>query len=218
MSLPRLIRQPVPVAAEPGFTVRLFVLAQSDNGALSYAWERDTGSGFAALVNGGRVSGATSAFLVIADAEAGDAGQYRCVVTNTTGDSTTNSVNVSVADYGFDPGEDHEPPAAGTAVYSPAGSGSPEGVYYGLQGQSFWRTDNNTLYMKDSAGWGNTGWVLQVGGGGGAENQSGAGTPVGSATPDYIGQFYLDTTNPFNVWISTGLTNADWLEVVGGLT
>jgi len=39
--------------------------------------------------------------------------------------------------------------------------------------------------------------------------QSGAGTPIGSITPHYVGQWYHDTTDDF-MWHATGATNADW--------
>lgn len=48
------------------------------------------------------------------------------------------------------------------------------------------------------------------GGGGGTNNQSGSGSPVGVAVPDYVGQFYINTDSPYQVWYSVGLTNADW--------
>jgi hypothetical protein len=51
------------------------------------------------------------------------------------------------------------------------------------------------------------------GGGSGASFLSGTGTPVGSVTPTIIGQTYLDK-NTSNLWISTGLTNASWVELV----
>lgn len=44
---------------------------------------------------------------------------------------------------------------------------------------------------------------------------TGTGTPVGSVTPDYIGQHYLDTT-PDTYYQSTGLTNADWVTSAAG--
>jgi hypothetical protein len=38
----------------------------------------------------------------------------------------------------------------------------------------------------------------------------GAGSPVGTLTPDYRGQRYWDTTNGV-FYISTGITNAKWV-------
>ena len=50
------------------------------------------------------------------------------------------------------------------------------------------------------------------GGGGGTDNQSGNGSPVGVATPAYVGQTYTDLTTP-GFWTSTGLTSANWLQI-----
>lgn len=111
---------------------------------------------------------------------------------------------------------DIEHPAAPYGLGRRFGSGSPEGVINGWQGDHYWDYTANVVYFKDSAGFGMTGWVA-TGGGSGNNNQSGSGDPTGSATPDYIGQFYLDTDTPSAVWVATGLTSADWLEVVGNL-
>lgn len=51
-----------------------------------------------------------------------------------------------------------------------------------------------------------------ISGGGGAANLSGAGSPVGVQTPDAINQFYVETGGP-SIWFSTGLTNADWIQL-----
>lgn len=44
--------------------------------------------------------------------------------------------------------------------------------------------------------------------------QSGTGSPVGTATPAFIGQLYHDT-NADTYYRSTGLTNADWTAIAG---
>ena len=41
---------------------------------------------------------------------------------------------------------------------------------------------------------------------------TGTATPVGAVVPNYIGQIYVNTTAP-DVYISTGLTNSDWVQV-----
>lgn len=41
-------------------------------------------------------------------------------------------------------------------------------------------------------------------------------SPIGTITPDFIGQTYTDTVVP-NLYYSTGLTNADWV-ISGGST
>lgn len=49
-------------------------------------------------------------------------------------------------------------------------------------------------------------------------NQSGIGSPVGIKTPAYVTQFYFDLTNPYDIWFATGLTNANWVLAIGGIT
>jgi hypothetical protein len=50
------------------------------------------------------------------------------------------------------------------------------------------------------------------GGGGGTNNLSGNGSPVGIVTPNYIGQAYTDLTTP-GYWTSTGLASSSWLQI-----
>jgi len=54
--------------------------------------------------------------------------------------------------------------------------------------------------------------VSAASGGGGSNNISGAGEPVGVVTPDAINQFYRDTDGTPSLWQSTGLTNVDWIQ------
>lgn len=60
--------------------------------ALSYAWRKDG----AALSDGGRISGATAATLVIDSPSAADAGYYDCQVTSACGSDTTGAAYVDV--------------------------------------------------------------------------------------------------------------------------
>jgi hypothetical protein len=39
-----------------------------------------------------------------------------------------------------------------------------------------------------------------------------AGTPVGSVTPDQIGQTYRNTTDD-SIWMATGFTDSDWVQI-----
>ncbi|MCW5909770.1 MAG: immunoglobulin domain-containing protein [Cyclobacteriaceae bacterium] len=55
---------------------------------LTYQWRKGTTS----LVNGGNVSGATSATLTLSNLTAGDAGNYNCVVSGTCGLPATSSI------------------------------------------------------------------------------------------------------------------------------
>ena len=39
-----------------------------------------------------------------------------------------------------------------------------------------------------------------------------AGTPVGSVTPDQLGQTYRNTTDD-SIWMATGFTDSDWVQI-----
>ena len=52
--------------------------------------------------------------------------------------------------------------------------------------------------------------------GGASNNKSGNGSPVGVVDPDYVGQYYTNFDSPEGgIWVSTGLTNADWRAYLG---
>lgn len=212
MSAPVITRQPMAQQVTPGSNVTFAVKA---TGADSYQWKKD-----GVNVSGAQFSGETSTTLVISDVATDDAGLYTCGITNGDGTTTSEEANLAVYTPSFDPMPSSSEPAIPADASPNAGSGSPEGDHYGKRGDYYWDYSNNNLYVKDSAGWGNTGWVLQGGGGGGGgtNNQNGSGSPVGAATPDYVGQIYLDTDSPSAVWISTGETSADWLQVAGNLS
>ena len=44
---------------------------------------------------------------------------------------------------------------------------------------------------------------------------SGTGTPVGSVTPVFVGQHYIDTTTPGSevIWFAVGLANTNWIQL-----
>ena len=89
---PKITVQPSGVSIATGATATFFVTAESDDGgALSYQWQKSTGSGAFA-----DVSGATSASYQTAAAEAGDDGTlYRCLVTNTRGGLSVTNATVA---------------------------------------------------------------------------------------------------------------------------
>ena len=76
-SLPAISSQPSPKAACDG-SIATFTVVASGTG-ITYRWRKDGIN----LVNGGHVSGATSATLTISSAAAADAGSYDVVVSGT---------------------------------------------------------------------------------------------------------------------------------------
>jgi hypothetical protein len=160
MSAPVITRQPKAQQVTPGSNVTFAVKA---TGATSYQWKKD-----GVNVSGSQYSGGTSATLVISDVVEDDAGLYKCAVTNGDGTTNSDSVNLAVYSVSFDPMPASSEPAIPPDAYPNSGSGSPEGVRLGKRGDYYWDYSNNNLYVKDSAGWGDTGWVIQVGSGGGS--------------------------------------------------
>lgn len=89
-----------------------------------------------------------------------------------------------------------------------SGAGAPSNDL-GNVGDAYVNISNGDIYTKK-----NTGWELQSGGGGGGSNNLiGSGSPVGVETPDYSGQHYFDTAGAA-LWVATGLTSADWLQLI----
>ncbi len=81
-ALPVILVQPDDLTEVIGHTAYFDVLAV---GATSYQWRKDGVN----LVNGGNISGATTAELTITSAQAGDAGDYDVVVSNAAGGVTS---------------------------------------------------------------------------------------------------------------------------------
>ncbi|MBX9737844.1 MAG: hypothetical protein K2X32_13055, partial [Phycisphaerales bacterium] len=96
--------QPVDATIAPGATAG-FTVAATGPGTLTYVWQRQLlGAGpFTALVDGavaglGTVSGATTASLSIANAEAAaSTDKFRCVVTSSCNSATTSEATLTVA-------------------------------------------------------------------------------------------------------------------------
>lgn len=78
-------------------------------------------------------------------------------------------------------------------------------------GQIYRNTANGDVWQANSLTPGD--WTKIAGTGGGGTNLDAAGDPTGVVTPDYVGQYYRDTTTG-NIWKSTGATNADWVLTV----
>lgn len=69
------------------------------NGNFSYLWERDTGSGFVTLSDGGNISGATTSTLTISPAGLTDAGVYRLTVTDDSAINAPGSCSLTLGVY-----------------------------------------------------------------------------------------------------------------------
>jgi autotransporter-associated beta strand protein len=82
---PVITGQPQPQAVCVGGTAGFNVTATGNN--LNFQWQRNAGN----LAEGGHYTGVTTSNLTVSSADAGDAGDYRCIVSN-TGGSVTSSV------------------------------------------------------------------------------------------------------------------------------
>lgn len=87
-----ITQQPTSSLLYAGGTAHFTVGAASGYPPLSYRWQTNSGGNWVNLVNGGRISGATSAGLAIANVGAADALSYRVVVSDGGGNSATSSV------------------------------------------------------------------------------------------------------------------------------
>ncbi len=178
MSAPVITKQPQPQSVTPGSNVVFIVRA---TGAVSYQWKRDNVN-----VSGGQYSGETTNTLTLTAAEAADAGVFKCAVTNGDGTTTSSEANLAVYSPEFDPAPSTVEPAIIPFFGDHASNGSPEGVYYANRGDYRWDFTNNVLYVKDSLGYTNTGWV--------------ASGSSGSSTPEVFG----GTGDPNGVVSATG--------------
>jgi hypothetical protein len=93
---------PPPAVTTPGNqTVTLggtatFSVTASGQGPFTYGWQFNGGSGFVSLTNGGRISGATGATLQITTVQTTDAGSYRCLVSNASGQTNSGPATLTV--------------------------------------------------------------------------------------------------------------------------
>lgn len=87
---PSIIRQPEGGTVDVGYSFT-FSAAVSVRSSASFQWQRDTGAGFE------DIPGATSTIFGITNATSADAGQYRLVVTTSSGSVTSDSATLVVA-------------------------------------------------------------------------------------------------------------------------
>ncbi len=90
-SAPTITQQPSSQTVNAGASVS-FSVAATGNPAPGYQW-RKNGSN---ISDGGNISGTTTATLTITNAQAGDAAQYSCYVSNSQGNVTSNAATLTV--------------------------------------------------------------------------------------------------------------------------
>ncbi len=88
---PTITLQPQPATACTGGSAA-FSVSATGSGTLSYQWQKNQAN----LSNGGHYSGVTNATMSISSADANDAANYRCVVTDSNGSSTSNEAALTV--------------------------------------------------------------------------------------------------------------------------
>jgi len=88
---PTITQQPVSQNAYAGATV-YFTVAASGSGTLSYQWQKNSSN----LSDGGHYSGCTTATLTISNVDSGDAANYRCIVTDSNGSTSSSQAQLTV--------------------------------------------------------------------------------------------------------------------------
>ncbi len=99
---PAIAAQPQQAGAHPGDTVTLSV-AVTGTPPFTYQWRKKTGGVFVDLVDGGTVSGATTATLTLTGVTVNDGGDYVVVVTNTANGITSDPATVTVTTQNIAP-------------------------------------------------------------------------------------------------------------------
>lgn len=80
-----------------GSAAELRVTAEGE-GPLTFRWQHETAAGWQNLADGGRLSGAATAVLRIDATQLGDAGRYRCRITNIAGTTTSDAMSLAVTE------------------------------------------------------------------------------------------------------------------------
>jgi len=90
-TVPTITMQPDNITVQTG-NLACFAVSVAGTGPFSYQWQKNGTN----LSNGGGISGANTPALQIAGAGSGDAGSYRCVVSNSYGSVTSNAATLTV--------------------------------------------------------------------------------------------------------------------------
>jgi len=91
---PGIAQQPSSQIVAPGGAAH-FPVVVTGSTPLSYRWQKNGTN----LNDSGHYSGSTTATLKVSDADAGDSGDYRCVVTNAYGSTNSASATLIVTNY-----------------------------------------------------------------------------------------------------------------------
>jgi gliding motility-associated-like protein len=124
-----------------------FTITADGTPPYGYQWQKDNGGNWDDLSDGGNISGALTDQLDIADASAGDADSYRCVVSNASGDSiisdevalTVNALPVPVLASNIH----NDTICAGESVTFTESSGTGTNFDFYLNGSSVQNSSNN---------------------------------------------------------------------------
>jgi len=111
-----------------------FTVSATGEGSLSYQWQADSSD----LSNGGDYSGVTTATLTISNVEAGDAADYRCVVTGECGSANSNEAALTLKDATTitDDPDNETVEAGGIVQFTVAATGEGSLTYQWQQDQS----------------------------------------------------------------------------------
>ncbi len=129
---PSITTQPNSQSATPGGSVT-FTAAASGNPAPTYQWRKD----------GNPIGGATNATLTLNNVQAGDAGTYTVVATNSVGSATSNGATLTVSAATAAPSFTTQPSSQSTTpgssvTFTAAANGNPAPTYQ-------WRKDGNAI-------------------------------------------------------------------------
>ncbi|MHC4671963.1 MAG: immunoglobulin domain-containing protein [Planctomycetota bacterium] len=103
---PTITQHPQSLTLHQNNTAQFTVTATSDN-PMQYQWQRNQVD----LADGGTISGAQTNTLQIGQVKFSDQADYRCVVSNSAGDATSDSASLSLTvlgDFDIDTDVDHE--------------------------------------------------------------------------------------------------------------
>ncbi|HPD31199.1 MAG TPA: immunoglobulin domain-containing protein [Phycisphaerae bacterium] len=88
---PTITQHPAAQSVCPGSTA-VFSVTATGEGTLTYQWQKNQVN----LTNGGHYSGVTTEALTVSNADGNDAANYRCVVSNAGGSTTSNAAGLTL--------------------------------------------------------------------------------------------------------------------------